>query len=448
MPELAHHYARSADAAKAVEYLLKAGQSAAQRSASREALERLEAGLRLLESLPAGPARDQEELALRVATWWPMMEVRGLAAEDLEVNMKRARELCDRSAAPAMIVFQVLYGLWSHYWIIGNLELARSLAGQILALGAEHDDDITRLTGYWGLGGTCAQRGEDRAAATWLEQGIEIGERLLPGCPERMLRLVMSPLVISRVYLAWTLWLLGYPEQALRQIDRLHALPERLCSPHDTAIITLGDLVTRGLHLRDYRGWREEAEAIAALARENGFSIWEAYGSLLLGHISLREAAIDDGIKAMLQGTETCRAAGEILNFQFCNYVLATALLVADRPREGLAAVDEVIVVADQHQARLWEAEVHRIKGELLLLAGAPESEAEASMRRAIAIAQRQEAKGWELRAATSLARLLRKQGRIATRRARCWRRSTTGSPRASTPPISRTPRRCLTSAA
>ena len=78
LAELAHHYARSADTAKAVEYLLKAGQSAAQRSASREALERFEAGLRLLESLPAGPARDQQELAIRVAMWMPLMEVRGL----------------------------------------------------------------------------------------------------------------------------------------------------------------------------------------------------------------------------------------------------------------------------------------------------------------------------------------------------------------------------------
>src|SRR5208283_2459887 len=83
----------------------------------------------------------------------------------------------------------------------------------------------------------------------------------------------------------------------------------------------------------------------------------------------------------------------------------------------GLAAVDEAIAAADQLQIRFFEAELHRLKGELLLLAGAPESDAEASMRRAIAIAQRQDAKGWELRAATSLARLLRKQGRIAESR-------------------------------
>jgi predicted ATPase len=95
---------------------------------------------------------------------------------------------------------------------------------------------------------------------------------------------------------------------------------------------------------------------------------------------------------------------------------LTRAFLTAGRAPEGLAA-SEAVAAADQLQIRLNEAELHRLGGELLLLACRPENEAEASMRRAIAIAQRQEAKGWELRAATSLARLLRKQGRIAEAR-------------------------------
>ena len=135
LPELAHHFARSADTAKAVEYLLKAGQSAAQRSASREALERFEAGLRLLESLPAGPARDQQELAIRVAMWMPLAEVRGPAAADIEVNLRRARELCDQTGAPTTLVFQVLHGLWAYYLFIASFEMARSLAGQTSRAG-------------------------------------------------------------------------------------------------------------------------------------------------------------------------------------------------------------------------------------------------------------------------------------------------------------------------
>ena len=119
----------------------------------------------------------------------------------------------------------------------------------------------------------------------------------------------------------------------------------------------------------------------------------------------------------MVEGNEAIRAAGEILATAWNDTDLAKAFLTAGRATEGLAAVNQAIADADQLQIRVHEAEAYRLKGELLLLAGAPESEAEASMRRAIAIAQRQEAKGWELRAVTSLARLLRKQGRIVEAR-------------------------------
>jgi len=109
LEELAHHYSRSADVGKAVDYLLKAGQSAVQRSASREALERFEAGLKLLVTLPASPARDQQELAARVAMLSPLREVRGPAAADIEVNLKRAEELshkADTAYGLAAVVFQ------------------------------------------------------------------------------------------------------------------------------------------------------------------------------------------------------------------------------------------------------------------------------------------------------------------------------------------------------
>jgi predicted ATPase len=342
-----------------------------------------------------------------------MAEVRGSAAADIEVNLKRARELCDQAAAPATVVLQALHGLWLYYFSIASFEMARGLAGQILALGKEQDDKVAALTGYFALGVTCCWTGEYRAAATTLEQSITIGERLLPGCPKPMLRHLMGVLVSSRANLSWTQWMLGYPEQALRQIDRLDALPERLRGRFEMAAIIDGDIGTRCHFRRDYRGGRQKAEALIGLARENGFALFEALGPIYLGQVAVQEGAIDQGIKAMLQGTEALRAAGENLVSHWANYALAEAFLTTGRATEGLTVVNEAIAASDQLQMRYYEAEVHRLKGELLLLARAEESEAEASMREAIAIAQRQGAKGWELRAATSLAWLLRKQGRI-----------------------------------
>ncbi len=155
LTELAHHFSRSADTAKAVDYLLKAGQNVVQRSTSREALDRLELGLKLLEDIPVDSARDQQELALRVAMVMPIAMVRGFAVADVEVNLSRARELCDQGDASATVAFQVLHGLSAYYLLGASFEMARSLAGQILALGAKCGDEIITSTGYFDLGGVC-----------------------------------------------------------------------------------------------------------------------------------------------------------------------------------------------------------------------------------------------------------------------------------------------------
>jgi predicted ATPase len=211
--------------------------------------------------------------------------------------------------------------------------------------------------------------------------------------------------------------MLGYPEQALRQVELSHELPRNLCDSFHIAASRLWSLLTVCGLVRDYTQAREWAESLRALAKENGFSSMDVYAAMLLGHVAVEQGATDEGIKALLEASETLKASGEIMWAQWANVFVARAFLTAGCPTEGLAAADEAIAAANQLQTRLYEAELHRLKGELLLRAGVPESEAGASMRRAIAVAQRQDAKGWELRAATSLARLLNRQGRIAEAR-------------------------------
>jgi tetratricopeptide (TPR) repeat protein len=417
LAELAHHFARSTDTVKAVEYLVKAGRKAVQRSAYHEALDRLEAGLRLLESLPPGAARDEQELEIRGAMYMPLVIVRGPASRERWSNMRRARELCDQGSAPTEIVVPVLQGLWGYYYFVADMEMAHSLAGQVLALGEERGDQIITWQGQMFLGVTRAFMGEYRSAATMLERSIAICERVLPTCQEPLLRQIMvAGLISSRGHLSKTLWLLGYPGQALRQIELLHRLPRNLCGSFEIVASISFDLST-GCLVRDYKGAREKAETLRVLTKENGFSALAAGAAIAFGHIAVVQGATEEGIKALLEGSETIGASGEVMSVQLANVFLAQAFLTAGRPSEGLAAANKAITAADQLQHRLYEAELHRLKGELLLLAGAPERDAESSMRRAIAIAQRQEAKGWELRDATSLARLLRKQGRVAEAR-------------------------------
>src|SRR5260370_30335103 len=117
----------------------------------------------------------------------------------------------------------------------------------------------------------------------------------------------------------------------------------------------IGDLVTRSSFLRDYRGGREKGEALIALARESGFSFYEALGPVLLGQVAVQEGAIDEGIHSMLGGMETLKAARETLAYHAGNDILAEAFLTAGRPNEGLAAVNEAIAAADQLQIRFCE---------------------------------------------------------------------------------------------
>jgi hypothetical protein len=417
LAELAHHFARSTDTVKAVEYLLKAGHNGVQRSAYREALDRFEAGQRLLESLPAGASRDEQELEIRAAILIPLRRVRGLTSPETLSNIKRAQELSTQGSMPTKLLYQVLGNLWGYYLFVGNMEIALSLASQILTLGEERGDQNITGQAQMFLGITRVFMGEYRAGATSLERSIAICEGALPACQEHLLRQdLVEALINSRGMLSEALWMLGYPEQALHQIALSQSLPRNICGSFDIACIMLYDLLARCQLTRDYTEAREKAETLRALTKENGFSI-EAYAAIPFGHVAVEQGATEEGIKALLQGRDSIKASGEIMWAQWASVFLAKAFLTAERPSEGLAAANEAITAADQVYFRIDEAELHRLKGELLLLAGAPEADAEASMRRAIAIAQRQKAKGWELRAATSLARLLRKQGRIVEAR-------------------------------
>jgi predicted ATPase len=189
-------------------------------------------------------------------------------------------------------------------------------------------------------------------------------------------------------------------------------LGRRVSLFHRVAFINY--LLLRRCHfLRDNHGMRQQAEALLGLARENGLTAHVGIASFRLGRIMVEEKNFAEGIETMREGRRTSDAIGAgAMRAGFC-CVLAEAYLAAGRPSEGLPVVEEAIAHPEQIQDRFCEPELHRLKGELLLLSGAPESDVEKSLREAIAIAQRQEARSWELRAATSLARLLRKQGKI-----------------------------------
>jgi predicted ATPase len=164
--------------------------------------------------------------------------------------------------------------------------------------------------------------------------------------------------------------------------------------------------------LRDYRGMREQAEKLIALSRESGFAYLSGNGPIWLGRVMVAEGKIDSGIQTMLEGRRALMVLGELAVYDISDYYAAIAYLDAARAGEGLAIVNEAIAKVAAGGSGAIEADLYRLKGELRLMAGKPGSEAEESFHTAIAIAQRQQARSWELRATTSLARLMRESGR------------------------------------
>jgi hypothetical protein len=162
--ELAHHYSRSGNAAKAIEYLRRATEQATARSAFQEAMNQLHAALGLLESLAPGPARDGHELTLRMALLMPMIATHGFTSEDAKLNLERARALCS-GIGDTITTVRVLTGLRTSYFVAGELLTARELAGQMLEIAARSPDDVTTYLANQALA----------TAAAWRENSVAPG---------------------------------------------------------------------------------------------------------------------------------------------------------------------------------------------------------------------------------------------------------------------------------
>jgi class 3 adenylate cyclase/tetratricopeptide (TPR) repeat protein len=404
--ELAQHYSRSSNLTKAVDYLCRAGEQLSRRSAFQEAMLQLNQALEFVGKLPPGPGRDSQELSVRLALLGPMLATRlFFTDEESRANLERARVLCG-AASDSMGSARVLFSLTYMYWSGGNLRTAGQLVGELRLLAERKSDDALLVFRANGLAGLVdAWMGRLRSGLGHAERALEINEDLVIGAGEG------GWLASCRAGAGWLLWMLGYPDQLLGYETHLSDLLSKPIDLFSRAGIFQSVLASHCHFLRDYRGMRELAESLIALSRENGFPYWLGCGLVRLGRIQVEDGDIDAGIETMLEGMRTFRAVSMALTYDYFCCVLAEAYLAAGRVEEGLAVLNEAIARSAAQQQRFCEPELHRLKGELLRLSGAAD-DAEKSMREAIAIAQGQEAKSWELRATTSLARLLEKQGR------------------------------------
>jgi predicted ATPase len=409
-PELvAQHYTAAGYTEQAILYWLRAGQQASDRSAYLEAVSHVTTGIELLTTLPETPERTQYSLALHIALGAALEITKGHAAPEVEQAYTQAYVLCQQVGETLELV-PVLCGLWRFYLVQLQLHTARELGETLLRLAPHTDDSALAVIAHYALGVTWWHLGALPTARQPLEEGIA---RCTPDQRRALgLRMGFDLGVACRAYVAGTLWLQGYPEQALARIHEALALAHELAHPFSLAFArSLAACVLQ--FCRDVPAVHEHAEAAVVLSTEQGFPFWVALGTSLRGWALAIQNQGEEGMVQVRQGIAAWRATGSALAAPYFCAVLADVCAHLGHTEDGLQALAEADTLVEQHQERYWEAEICRLRGVLLLRQpGTPQAEAEAWLQRALDIARRQEAKSLELRAAMSLSRLWQQQGK------------------------------------
>ena len=409
---LAMHFERAADHAQAAKYRRMAGDAAARRHAYEESIDHYRAALALLDILPARRDRDGEELELQIALGRSLTSIKGLGAADVEATYKRALELCGRFGEPPQL-FPVIEGLHSFYTMRGELPLGYSLAQQMERIAETVGERALRCEAHHTMGCVELRMGKLSSARAHLERAIELSD-----AESRATAYTYSghdPTVCCLGYLGMNLWYLGHPDQARRRATE--GLEWAATVEHPVSTVLAHMLLNWVLLLR-----REDAEAakhvdaMLALSASYGLMYWTAIAHMFGGWLAAR-AGRAAGLDELRGGFAVCQAVGPgVAQVDFLVAYADSNLALGDTDT-GIRAADEALALVAANEERGVEAELHRLRGELLLqrATGAdtpPARDGTASLKRALEIARQQGARGLELRAALGLSRWWSRLGR------------------------------------
>jgi predicted ATPase len=417
-PELlARHYAEAGLLEQAARLWGKAGQQSLERSALIEAIEQMSRALTLIAALPATTALRRERLRLQVALITPLLHVKGYASPETKAAAEQARLLIEQAQtlgeAPddPLLPFAALYGIWVRIYVAFDGDMAGKLAEQFLSLAEKQDAIAPHMIAHRIMGVSSLTGGEIATGRTHLDRAIALydptGDRVLA------VRFGVDSRVSILSYRSWALWLLGYPESALADVDR--AVEAARDTGQATALMYAlahcswpcawtGNIIAAEGSLR---------EAIA-LAEETGGSPWKGFGAALLGCALTLRGSAAEAIDAITSGVADWRATGATVYLPLIFSYLAAAYADLGQFDEARHCIGEAMTKVESTKEKWAEAEIHRVAGEIALRSPVPNAaRAESYFTAALAIARRQQAKSWELRAATSYARLMRDQGRV-----------------------------------
>jgi class 3 adenylate cyclase/predicted ATPase len=415
-PELlARHCTDAGLIEKAADLWGKAGQRSLERSALLEAVAQLTRALAQFATLPGTPALRREQIRLQVALITPLLHVKGYAAPETKAAMDQARLLIEQAEAlgeppqDPLLLFSVLYSFWVANYAAFNGDVMRELAAQFLALAEKQGATVPLMIGHRLMGMSLLNTGDIAEGRPHLDQALA----LYDPAEHRPLaaRFGQDVAVAILSFRSTALWLLGHPEAALADTDRAlkHA---REIGQAATLMYALTATLITLVHCGNYATATMQFEELVALTDEKGSSFWKALGTMMQGCVLAMTGKASDAIHVITSGATALRSTGSTMWLPLCLSYLARAHAELGQFSDAWRCMGEATTAMETTKEKWFEAEVNRIAGEIALKP--PEADAARAKKYfecALAVARKQQAKSWELRAAMSMARLWRDQG-------------------------------------
>jgi class 3 adenylate cyclase/predicted ATPase len=409
-PELlAHHYAAAGKPTKSIGYWLRAAEKSARRSANKEAVSQIARGLELLPLLPDDAERARLELRLQLTLGAPMVATKGYSAPEVKQTFMRAHELCGQLGNTGEL-FPVLFRLRSFYLVHGELEVAREIGEQLLRLGRRAEDPSLMLEAHYALGAAMFYLGEFVPAQSQFESMRAIYDRERHSSHAFIYG--QDPGVAALSYEAWTLGYLGYPDRAVERVKQALMLSASVAHTFSQAFAwTFAAMFYQ--QRNDPDAVLTHSEKGIMISREHGFPLWLSMATMLRGWALSTRGRYDEAIAEIEKGLAGYREIGAGIAQAHFTAVLAQACSAAGRHKRALTLITNAVKEVESSGERSFAAaEIHRLRGELLLAQSADQTEiAREEFQRALAIAEHQQAKTPQLRATVSLCQLMAKRG-------------------------------------
>jgi predicted ATPase len=417
-PELlAYHFTQAGMIEAAIEWWGKAGQRSLERSALTEALEQFTRAITHIEALPGTATRRHEQIKLQVALIIPLMHIKGYAAPETKAAAERARLLIEQAEArgetveDSLLLFSVLFDLWAASYIAFNGDVARELAMQFLARAEKQPATAPLMIAHRIMGNSLLSTGDPVQARAHFDKAASLYDPiehrpLVPRFGGIDVRVTML------CYRSLAMWVLGYPDQAFA--DAEHALKNARETRQVPSLMQALAITTfTFLRCGQYGTAIAMADELVTLANEKAALQWMAIGKTIRGQVIFADGKYSEAAEMITSAIAAQRSTGSTVNRPISLSYLAAASAELGHQDEANRCIDEAMTQISITKERMHEAEVNRIGGEITLRDPKPDAmKAEAYFERALSVARQQQAKSWELRAAMSMARLWRDQGK------------------------------------